>query len=72
MRGHGLISSVGGKGNAMSGGGSGGRIAVHAGYSNDYLGKMEAFGSAGKNKTKCGMNTFCNKLIFWLTYNCYH
>lgn len=52
LRGHGLVSSVGGKGSGSAGGGSGGRIAVHAGYSNDFLGQLEAHGTPGEQLLK--------------------
>ena len=38
MRGHGLITSVGGQGYESAGGGAGGRIAVYTSTANEYRG----------------------------------
>ena len=47
LRGHGLISALGGQGDGVAGGGSGGRIALHSVYDNQYRGYARAYGHGG-------------------------
>lgn len=47
LRGHGLVSANGGQGHSTSGGGSGGRIAVHTSTYNEYGGELLAYGETG-------------------------
>ena len=44
MRGHGVMSAVGGRGYEAAGGGSGGRIALYTDDSNEYRGALSVSG----------------------------
>ncbi len=49
FQGHGVISALGGRGDYTSGGGAGGRIAVHITEADEYRGALTALGAAGTN-----------------------
>ena len=47
QRGHGTVSANGGTGDSTSGGGAGGRIAIHTKNANEYKGGLYAYGETG-------------------------
>ena len=54
FRGHGTISASGGRGDYSSGGGAGGRIAVHIMDGDEYRGALTALGAGGTNNGDVG------------------
>ncbi|XP_072025321.1 uncharacterized protein [Amphiura filiformis] len=54
FRGHGVISASGGHGDHTSGGGAGGRIAVHITEADEYRGALTALGAAGTSNSDRG------------------
>ena len=54
LRGHGTASALGGQGHKTSGGGAGGRIAVHISYLDEYRGALEAIGAGGTSSGDWG------------------
>ena len=54
LRGHGTVSCIGGQGHLTSGGGAGGRIALHTWDANEYKGPLLAYGSTGTSTGDMG------------------
>lgn len=54
LRGHGSITAVGGQGHESSGGGAGGRIALHTSVYNEYFGELRAIGQSGTTSGDMG------------------
>ena len=49
LRGHGTVSSCGGKGDGNAGGGGGGRVALHSLYDTQFRGSLLVNGNKGTN-----------------------